>query len=146
MPVTVEYVFDKRQSLAPVTRSDVSTALVDLSLHDNDVRFLKRIAISFTNIVEYTASEGTLIKAHTAILDPRDCGSFLWRRRDLMQIDAILAGDVFVEVDAMEGVSVDLDRIKAKIYRAVSRRYQGNSLFFAVGAKPVSAMTEIARR
>jgi len=58
-------------------------ARADLSLHDSEVRFLKRIASSFTIITDYMASKAPW-KARTEILDPRNWGGFLSHRRDLM--------------------------------------------------------------
>jgi hypothetical protein len=138
LPVTIEYIFDTRNSLFPTTSDHVTMAKSDLSLGDNDIRYLRRISISFSNVTAYSASNAMLERARADILRPSRCKSFFYRRKGAVQIDSILAGDVFVEIDSAGGASVNLDRIKGKIYRALSRRFEGRSVFFAVSANPIA--------
>jgi hypothetical protein len=135
LPVSVEYVLDTRRSFLATNQSDVSQAKYDLSLSNNDLRFVSRIAISFTKLTDYSTTAKNLSDARDTMR--RSCRENPSRYRKLVQVDSIVSGDVFVEIDKMEGSSVDLGRLKAKIYRAISKRTVGHSVFFAVSSRPV---------
>jgi len=138
LPVYVEYVLDSRNLFVPHIDNSRRAAKVDLRLRDTDLRFVRRIRIEITNVTAYSAGDAMLQSALRDIAAPRRCRFAFVRRAGVVQVDGILAGDVKIEVDFVEGASVKVaDVIRAKVFKSVSRHILGKSVFFAVSSRPV---------
>jgi hypothetical protein len=138
LPVYIEYILDSENLFVPEINNNRTAAKIDLNLHDNDLRYVKRIRIEITNVMSYSASEARLNDALRDITSPQRCRFAFMRRSGVVQINNILSGDIKVELDVLQGASLRLvDVLKAKVYKSITKHIQGKAVFFAVSGRSV---------
>lgn len=135
-PTNIEYIIDSRNLFIPTLRNDRDVAKADLNLKDFEIRWVRRIVIQLNNVRDYQASENQLSLARTDML--KRCFNGLRRFKGVFQIESVLAGDVNVEIDAVEGASAALtEKIRLRVLKAVTQRKSGNGVFFAVKGRAI---------
>ena len=136
-PVIIDYNLDSRNFFIPQISDAKLIVKSDLKLNDNDLRYVKRITIQITNVTEYHATADNLRAAFADIASPKRCRFAFAKRNGVYQVDSILAGDILVDLEVLEGASVSVgNAVKAKILRSISRPIGGHALFFAVSGHP----------
>lgn len=140
LPVYIEYVRDSKNWLVPQVTHDPKAMKIDLRLRDTDLRYVNRIRIALSNLKVYSASKQQMDDALKDIMSSSRCRFAFRARRDAVQIDSIVQGDISIQVDLLEGASAALgENVKARVFNSIARHIDGQGLFFAVrGARPIS--------
>lgn len=138
-PTNIEYIIDSRNLFIPVEKHDRELSKVDLNLRDNDIRWLRRIAIHFNEVTEYHVDPERMSDARA---DMKRCLAILRRFKTVYQIESVLyAKDVKVELDSVEGASFKItEKIRGKILQAVTSKKDGSGVFFAVMGRRIQAL------
>lgn len=140
LPVYIEYVRDSRNWLVPQVTHDAKAMKIDLKLRNNDIRYVNRIRIALSNVKIYSASKQQMDDALKDIMSSSRCRFAFRGRRDAMQINSIVRGDISIQVDLLEGASATLsDDIKARVFNSIAKHIDGEGLFFAVRGTPAFA-------
>ena len=141
--IVIDYVFDLSLwgVVEFVTRgapkSDHARARRDLRLSVNELKVLRRVQIGIRNVTYYEASTGQLAKARADIYSNRYCRNRVGGK-GAYQIVRIYSAEVYdVNIEVVDGASVDIVLLKGQILSAFTKRVRGTNLFFALQASPV---------
>lgn len=121
-------------------RSDHGRAQRDFGLSRNDLKALRRVKIAIRNVHYYEATASQLLAARDAIYRNSGCRGRAGGK-GAYQIVRIYAAEAYeVDVQVVDGASVDIPLLKAQILSAFTKRVRGTNLFFALEAQPVKTI------
>lgn len=133
--ITYAYEFDPLGSILGFADFERNRAMRDLTLTENDLKYVDRISIVIKNVKIFTV-RSDLLGPRMSI--PIETGCARYRNIYPFQIARMYEADIDVQIQSLHGVAANLALLRAKIMKQYSSREQGNGVVIAVLPRPVT--------
>jgi hypothetical protein len=133
--ITYTYEFDPLGSILGFADFERNRAMRDLTLTENDLKYVDRISIVIKNVKIFTVRSDLLGPRLSIPVEP---GCARYRNIYPFQIARMYEADIDVQIQSLHGVAANLALLRAKIMKQYSSREQGNGVVIAVLPRPVT--------